>query len=355
MSRRRRLVLIVPGQLDTPTGGYVYDRRIAAALRGLGWQVDVREIDPSFPLPTARALSDAAQVLAEIPDSTTVVIDGLAFGAMAGEVERESARLRLIALIHMPLADDIGPDASTARALAASERRALAAAAQIIVTGRTTLTSLERSTGRTDRITVVEPGTDRAPLARGAGDPARVHMVCVATLAPGKGYDLLFGALSSIPQSNWRLTCAGSLERYPDTAAMLRTQVAAAGLSSRVTFTGELSPAEIAALYDRSDLFVFPTRRETYGMAVAEAIARGLPVVSTMTGAIPDLVGNAAGLLVPPGDTDALGGALAAVLDDPHLRARLGRGAVLMRDRLRTWEDAGRTMSDALDGMALDD
>jgi glycosyltransferase involved in cell wall biosynthesis len=123
-------------------------------------------------------------------------------------------------------------------------------------------------------------------------------------------------------------------------------------LDDRVHLAGELSPAEIADLYDRADLFVLPTLHETYGMAVAEAIARGLPVVSTTTGAIPDLVGPSAGLLVPPGDADALASALSAVLGDPLLRARLAAGAALMRGRLPTWDDAGRTMSEALDRVA---
>jgi glycosyltransferase involved in cell wall biosynthesis len=352
MFRSRRLVLIVPGRLDAPTGGSVYDRRIAAALGGLGWHVDVREIDRSFPLPTAAARHEAAQVLASIPDGTAVLIDGLAFGAMADEAERESVRLRLIALVHLPLADAIGPDKPTTRALEDSERRALASAAQIIVTGRSTVTALERYGGRLDRITVVEPGTDRAPLARGAGDPALLHLVCVATLAPGKGHDVLLRTLTSISHSNWRLTCAGSPDRHPETAAWLRAKVATAGLDDRVHLAGELSPAEIADLYDRADLFVLPTLHETYGMAVAEAIARGLPVVSTTTGAIPDLVGPSAGLLVPPGDADALASALSAVLGDPLLRARLAAGAALMRGRLPTWDDAGRTMSEALDRVA---
>jgi glycosyltransferase involved in cell wall biosynthesis len=83
-------------------------------------------------------------------------------------------------------------------------------------------------------------------------------------------------------------------------------------------------------------------------MAVAEALARGLPVISTATGAIPDLVGQDAGLLVPPGNTDALAGALARVIDDADLRARLAEGAKRARDRLPSWEHAFENMNAAL-------
>src|SRR3990172_3344138 len=94
---------------------------MVAGLRAGGWTVGVRELDDSFPRPTAAALDDAARVLAAIPDGTTVVIDGLAFGAMPAEVEREASRLRLVALVHMPLAAEIGLDADTAARLEASE------------------------------------------------------------------------------------------------------------------------------------------------------------------------------------------------------------------------------------------
>jgi glycosyltransferase involved in cell wall biosynthesis len=84
-------------------------------------------------------------------------------------------------------------------------------------------------------------------------------------------------------------------------------------------------------------------------MAVAEALARGLPVVSTTTGAIADLVGDDAGLLVPPGDTRALGGALGRIVRDDSLRARLAAGARRVRERLPTWERAAAEMAAALE------
>ena len=98
---------------------------------------------------------------------------------------------------------------------------------------------------------------------------------------------------------------------------------------------GSVDAAHVAEFYDRSDVLVLPTFYEGYGMAVAEALARGIPVVSTRTGAIPDLVGTEAGVLVPPGDEAALAEALRSVIDDPLLRARLQAGAREARSRLR--------------------
>ena len=242
----------------------------------------------------------------------------------------------------------------------ASERRALASARRVIVTGHATAIELQRYGVRRDAIVVIEPGTDRAPLATGSrpgpGDP--LHLVSVAAITPGKGHEILLRALGRLRHQPWRLTCAGSVERHPATVArlrdMLRDLLPADGLEGRVSFTGELDASALATLYDSADLFVHPTLHETYGMVVAEALSRGLPVVGTATGAIPDLVGTDAGLLVTPGDPDTLTDALSAVLADDDLRARLASGARRVRDRLPTWAEAADKMAAALARLETD-
>ena len=349
----RSLVFIVPGRLETRTGGYEYDRRMVAGLRARDWSVDVRELDGSCPHPTSGALNHAAGVLAAIPDRTTVLVDGLALGAMPAELECESSRLRIVALIHLPLAAEIGIGQDVAARLEASERRAVAAAALVIVTGKSTLSVLAKYGVPSHQIALVEPGTDRAPLARGSQE-GPCQLLCVATLNPGKGHETLVRALAAVPHGDWHLTCAGSLDRHPPTMQRLREQVRAAGLEARISLVGDLNAAALAACYDNADLFVLATLHETYGMAVAEALAHGLPVVSTATGAIPELVGDEAGLLVPAGDTAALTATLSQVLGDRHLRARLAEGARRVRDRLPTWEEAVGKMADALERGATD-
>ena len=326
---------------------------MADGLRARGWSVDVRELHGSFPHPPPAALAEAARVLAAIPDRATVLIDGLAFGAMPAEVEREASRLRIVALIHLPLAAEVGIGEDEAARLEAGERRAMAAASRVIVTGKATRTALAGHGVAPDLIAVVEPGTERAPLARGSRQ-GPLQLLCVATLNPGKGHDILLRALAALPHDNWHLTCAGSLDRHPTTVQQLRETLRADGLNARVSFVGDLDAPALAGCYDRADLFVLATRHETYGMAVAEALARGLPVVSTETGAIPELVGDEAGLLVPVGDTTALTSALSQVLSDRQLLARLAEGARRVRDRLPTWADAAGRMAAALDRVAMD-
>ena len=163
------VTLVVPGDLETRTGGYGYDREIVAGLRALGWTVDIRRLDDSFPFPTAYARAHAVAELAAVPAGGLVLADGLAFGAMADEAAREAARLRLVGLVHHPLALENGLDAATARAFVESETRALACTRGVVVTSEATARALAPYGIAAEDIAVVVPGTTPGPLARGSG------------------------------------------------------------------------------------------------------------------------------------------------------------------------------------------
>jgi len=344
----RSLEFVIPGDLETPTGGYGYDRRIIAGLRARGWRVTVRTLDASFPLPSHAALDDAQMQFAQLPEQALVLIDGLALGAMPRIAQAHAARLRLVALVHHQLAAERGLAPDLALDLARSERLALAAVRHVIVTSNATQHALRKLGVEPPRVSVVEPGTDAAPLARRVrGETLKI--LCVATLIPRKGHDLLVNALAALRPLRWHLTCIGSLTRDPETVAQLRAQLQRLDLEERVTFAGEMSAAELSRVYGDTDLFVLPTHFEGYGMVVAEALAHGLPVISTRVGAIADLVGTAAGLLVAPGDGDLLQEALTRVLLEPGLLDSLAAGATTMRSRLPDWQQACARMAQILE------
>lgn len=347
----RSIVLLVPGSLQTRTGGYEYDRRIVRGLRQRGWTVEVCELDSSFPQPTASARAEAVATLASISSGTILLADGLAFGALADEAAREARRLRFVALVHHPLATETGLSDDAVRELASSERRALASARLVVVTSPATARGLGPYGVEPARLVIVEPGTDPAPLARGTED-GPVHLLCVASLTPRKGHEVLFRALARLDARQWRLACVGSLDRDRAAAEHVIAQAREAGITDRVSFSGELEGEPLAAAYDGADVFVLATWHEGYGMAVAEALARGLPVVSTAVGAIGDLVGTTAGILVSPGDVDALADALGRVIEDKSLRSRLAAGARHNRQHLQTWDGAVEKIAKALERIA---
>ncbi len=338
---------LIPGDPDARTGGYRYDRRIMDGLGDLGWRVALRRLSATFPQPNAAALQAADAALAGLPDQALVIIDGLALGAMPDVVAAHRERLRLVGLVHHPLALETGLDEPQRQQLYASEREALRHVQQVIVTSPNTARALLDYDVTPERCTVVSPGADPAPLATGSGN-GELALLCAASLTPRKGHAVLFQALAQLKQHRWRLRCAGSPAFAPATAAHLQTLIHELGLTGRVELLGELDNAALAACYQQADLFVLPSFYEGYGMVLAEALACGLPIISTTAGAIPDTVPAGAGLLTPPGDVAALAGALARVLDEPELRQTLAAGARRARRALSDWAQACAQFAAAL-------
>jgi len=343
--------LLVPGALATRTGGFIYDRRMVDALRASGWQVTVHELGAGFPAPSAEVLQQAARTIAALPDGALVVADGLAFGVLPDMAQAHARRLRWVALVHHPLALESGLSAARQQALRASERRALACTQGVIVTSPATARDLAGDGVPAARIAVAEPGTDAAPLARGSsgsGDAEPLSLLCVASLTPRKNHLLLLEALAGLRSRGWTLHCVGSAAMDPACAAAAAQAVTRLGLQQRVLLHGELAGDALAARYAQADAFVLPSLHEGYGMALAEALARGLPVISTRAGAIPDTVPADAGALVPPGDVVALRAALQRLMDDAPWRAKCAAGARAARLRLPTWEDSAARFAEAL-------
>jgi glycosyltransferase involved in cell wall biosynthesis len=343
-----RVAFAVPGDLATPTGGYRYDRRMIQELRRLGWQVDVFDLGDGFPFPTAAQRATALLILSAVPGSCPIVLDGLAFGTLP-EAGALRSRRPLIALVHQPLALESGLHTAQADIFRESERTALAAAARVVVTSEATgrIVVADYSV-QSQRLSVVRPGNDPVPPARGSGDDV-VRLLSVGSVVPGKGYDLLIAALATIADLPWRLTIAGDRTRNLAAAARLDADISAHRLGERVAVLGAVAPERILELYLTSDAFVLASRFEGYGMALAEAIAHGLPVVSTTAGAIPDTIPVGAGLLVPPNDVAAFAQALQRLIGDHAERQRLAINARAAAAQLPTWQDSARLFVGAIE------
>jgi glycosyltransferase involved in cell wall biosynthesis len=351
----------VPGDPATPTGGYIYDREILLGLAALGWRTTVHSLDTSFPRPTPAALRAARATFAAIPDGSTVVIDGLALAGLHRVLETEGRRLELVALVHHPLALETGVAPDQAELLEHAERTALALVKRVIVTSQWTARALARYDVPIERLRVVEPGVDRRKPGTKLGAPATqpaphaadgtVKLLCVATLTPRKGHALLFEALGELRDRRWHLTCAGSTTRDAATTAALERQIDRLILRNRVSLLGDLDHETLERYYERADLFVLPSYLEGFGMALAEAVARGVPVLSTTAGAIPETVPAAASVLVPPGDARALTKALARLLDEPEALRELAANARAASRAMPTWAGAAQKFAAALDGL----
>jgi glycosyltransferase involved in cell wall biosynthesis len=348
----RPFVFAVPGDLATPTGGYAYDARMIAELERLGWQADVLDLGSEFPRPSAACRAAAEARLTAVPAGRPIVIDGLALGVLPEAAAALGASHRLIALVHHPLALETGLSRTQAEALRTSERAALAAAHHVIVTGKATARLLADDYAvQPERITVVPPGVDAVAFVPRRRDRT-VALLSVGALVPRKGYDVLLAALATLHAAPWRLAIVGARDRDRATAAEIEATMAALALDGRVTLAGAVSPERLAALYQEADVFVLASRFEGYGMAFAEAIAHGVPVIGTTVGAVAEMVPAGAGILVPPDDVGALAAALRRVIADGEERLRLAAGARRAAALLPSWPQSAELFSRVLEATA---
>lgn len=343
------LAFIVPGALDQRTGGYLFDRHIVDGLRAAGRAVALSELEGGFPEPDDAARRAAATALAGLADGAAAVIDGLALAAFADCLPAEAARLRLVGFVHHPLALETGLPLERREALALAEARLLPLLRGVLCPSGVTAWHMGEYGVAPERVLVTPPGTARPAVLRAARREGKLRLLCVAAVSPRKGHLLLIEALAALADRPWRLTCIGSLTRDRATALALEQAIARHGLGERVELAGEWPPERLDAAYAEADLFILPSYHEGYGMAFAEALAHGLPIVGTTAGAIPETVPADAAMLVPPGDRAALVRALGQVLDNGALRARLAAAAAKAGAALPDWpQSIGRWVA-ALD------
>ncbi|MEQ1710927.1 MAG: glycosyltransferase family 4 protein, partial [Hyphomicrobium sp.] len=284
-----------------------------------------------------------------------LLIDGLAYGAFPEALIRDllaEPGREIVALVHHPVGFETGLGEVRAEELIATERAALALARHVVVTSRATKRTLERDFDvPVKKITVAEPGTDPALRASGTGMPMQI--LTVGAVSTRKAYDILVRALAPLADHDWRLIIAGATDRDPAAVEVLEGQIAASGLGDRIRLAGKVVPATLERFYDSTDLFVMPSLYEGYGMVLAEAMARGLPIVCTTGGAAADTVPDAAALKVAPGDPQALGDAIRRALDDRKLRSRLADAAWDAGRTLPTWNETARRIAATVLGMKI--
>lgn len=330
---------LVPGDPETPTGGFVYDRHAVRGLAEAGRLGGLLRVDGPFPATGPDTVAAAGAAVSAVPDGATLVVDGLALAPLAEVLRPHAGRITLVALVHHPLGDETGLLAAERAHWLQAELAALQPLPRIVTTSATTAVRLAELGLDRRRIRVVRPGVD-APVdltfrAIGGSPP---RLLTVATLIPRKGQDLLVEALARLGDRKWTLDLVGD-DRHPAYAAALRLRIAALGLDDRIALHGAVPHGDLDRFWRAADLFVLPSRHEGWGIAYLEAVRWGLPVIGTTAGAIPEAVPAEAAVLVPHDDLDALTGALARLLDEPGTRTRLAAGAVRAAAGLRRWND----------------
>jgi len=334
--------VVVPTGIDDPrrpSGGNVYDRRLCDELPAWGWAVHEHPVPGAWPAPDSSDRLRFTELLARLPDNALVLVDGLIASAAEALVSA-AQRLRVVVLLHMPDATEH------------VETAVLNAAAGVITTSTWSRDRVVTGTNvDADRVWTAVPGVD--PADRAVGATTGRNLLVVGPVTSAKGHDLLVAALAKLTDLDWHCTCAGALDIDAGFAKSLATAMARAGLADRLDLTGPLSRSALDTCLSETDLLISPSRRESYGMAVTEALARGIPVIATDVGGHREAIGRASdgtlpGLLLPADDATGLAEALRAWLTDADLRNRWRRSAELRSPDLPGWPDTARTVAAAL-------
>jgi glycosyltransferase involved in cell wall biosynthesis len=332
-----RVAFVTVGDTSRLTGGYLYNAHVLAALRERG--VEAEEIVPCGASPQEQ--EEAASRIGSVLDPRrydVIVVDALARIVCAPQLDRWREERPVVAMVH-ELPNVAAPEDTTDK-----ERRyegPLLRSDRLISVSEHGAEILENRGVPTGRIRVVPPGFDR--LTPGSGVRSSIHddmvrALCVAQWIPRKGIlDLVRAwALHERPEAS--LEFIGEMDADPAYTTSVRAAMADAPGAS-IIVRGPVDDAALGDAYAAADLFVLPSRYEGYGVVYAEALAHGLPVIACDAGPVPELVGEEAALLVPPGDVEALSGALDLLLKDPALRDRMSAAARRRAGELARWED----------------
>jgi len=331
---------IIPGDINLPTGGYRYDKRIIREWEKIGIHCNLISLKGDFPFPTSAAIDDAVAKIAELPQADICVVDGLAGGAMPQFMQQLSTSSPVVALVHHPLYLESGLDVSDSAHLKQKEQDGLAHVCGVVTTSPTTSRTVkdffEIDPGK---ITTVVPGVARGKLAKPHID-GPIQILCIGSLIERKGHRYLIDALKELIRYDWTLDCFGMQDEASCLFKEINQMIEAHQLSNRITLHGNVSDRQIEEAYSTAHLFVLPSLFEGYGMAYAEAIVRGLPVIGTTAGAIPETVPEACGILVEPENTEELREALEKLLIDKDLLEKYRIGAVTTAEDFPTWESS---------------
>ena len=340
------LAFCIPGDLSLPTGGYRYDREVLARLADHGVDALHVALGAGYPDPSPEDIARTEAQLATISPRTILLIDGLALGAMPPAMLAALPHKKL-ALVHHPLGLEAGLSPERTAFLLTNEKAVLEKIHHTIVTSPLTKRLLMHDFKLPERsISVAEPGTARAPRAVGTGHPLQV--LAVGAVSARKAYDHLVLALSTLSDVDWHLTIAGSLDLSPQATHDLQASIRKCALDKRITLTGAVDDATLDGLYARADIFAMSSLFEGYGMALTEALARGLPIVASSGGAATDTVPDHCTIKVPPGDVAALTKALRRVMTDQALRHRMADAAWAAAALLPSWDDTARDVADVI-------
>ncbi len=342
-----RVSLVTLGDPSTLTGGYLYHQRVASLAPRHGARVQFVSVPPwPFPLGVLAGPAVLAEVQGQRPD--VLLMDSIAAVFLAPWLAFRRPRVPVVGIAHQPPGGiDHGPWRT--RAQVVLDRRAYRHAAAVLAASALLADQLADSGVPRARLRVVPPGRDVAPApGQPPGDlrrGGRAALLCVGNWLLHKGIVDVLEAVRRLPADLVTLHLVGDTEKDPSYAKRVRSLLASPDLAGRVVVHGPLPLDEVAAMYAMADVFVLAGTRESYGTVYGEAMAAALPIVGYAAGNLPHLARHEQeGLLVPPGNIEALAAALRRLAEDAALRTRLGAAAAVRAAGFPTWAETAERL-----------
>ena len=334
-----RLVLLTAAPFETVTGASFFHRHILAAWQRMGVESEVVALDGEAPPSLAERLSGCA-----------VIVEGAAFERAAAIIPSLQAQ-GAVALIHHPTALEPGTPEIRRQRLKALEASLLPRFRRVIAASQPIADRLTAEFGvAQDALRVITPGTDpvsRRVIDGACPDGSPCEILSLGTLTYRKGHDVLLRALARLFDLDWHLTLAGEV-RDADYASGLHDLIRALGIEAKVTLRGPLEGKALEQAWSAAEIFALATRFEGYGMAIAEALARGIPVAITAGGAAESLVTPEAGVVAPVDDGEQLGKAMRRMIFSPALRATMSEAAWRQGQTFPDWQTQAAALRDAM-------
>jgi glycosyltransferase involved in cell wall biosynthesis len=338
---------LIPGEFSKLTGGYVYDRYITAGLIKKGHNVTIHQLEEDFPFPGEKSIDQCAEIFRQIPAGEPVIIDSLAFGPMYPVLSGDHGKHPIVALMHLPLTLNPGYSSHQKNQLKQMEKSAFPLANKIVVTSEYTARMVSQLGVSFSDIEVIIPGVEAiGPKPSYPSNPRR--LLCVASYLPSKGQDILIKALSPLISKDWILDCYGQQDLDRDYVTSLFSLVRDNNLNDRVFIHGPASGEELSAAYLDAELFILPSVFETYGMVLTEALAHGVPVITTTGGGIPETVPPSMGKFFNPGDVYALHSILESLLENSVLYGKLTGEAAKYHIQAHSWKKSIKAFENLL-------
>ena len=321
------LAFALPPPTETGGGGGAdYIDGLASGLRSIGVQVDLLVgTDPVFPI------------------GSIAVIDGMLLPRLHHRLD-DLTRTDAVALIHH-IGAAAGRDESSRVQILEIERSMLHSMRRIVTTSAPVATRLADEFGVTAYS--VPPGLrDAAPAIP---DPERPVILSVGVLTRRKGHDRLIEAVFRLQDLAWHLVIAGDSQRDPAHAAELRTLTDELGLSTRVTILADPTPDCLETEWRRASVLALATRWEGYPSAIAEALQRGIPCLTTTGANAATILPTAAGAICPLDDLATFGKCLRRFLFDARLQADMAMAARTVGSAFPRWTDCARNFLTVLE------